>query len=459
MVLQKVDAQDDMIIDNDYLIIRDIVIRGNKVTKDRIIIRELVFEEGDTIKKMDLIPGIKRSRENLLNTSLFNFVTFDAEHFPEERIDIIIDVVERWYIWPVPILELADRNFSTFIKNREWDRVNYGVWMRWNNFNGLRDQLMGKIRLGYKEEYSLIYQGPSMGKKQQHILSGGFVLNMQREITYKTLNNEPVDYRESKGKSQINQNAFIYYEYRRKLYIVNRARIDYNYLSVSDSIPMLNPDFIGDSATSTRYFTFDYRFMHDLRDSKVYPLEGYAFKFEAQQYGLGIFNDFKYPHLKLTGTFFFHQRLNHRFYFANATKAEFSTRKDLPYIFKKGLGYAENLSGYEYYVINGSDYFLTKYFLKFELIPPTQKTIPFLKMEQFNKIFYAIYINLFADAGYVYNKDTDPSNFMANEWQFSIGVGFDLVTYYDQVFRIEYAINKYREGGIFLNIETPFRRW
>lgn len=394
-----------------------------------------------------------------MNTALFNFVSFDANHFPGNQIDIVIVVVERWYIWPVPIIELADRNLSTFLKNKEWDRINYGMWLKWNNFRGRREMLTGKIRLGYKEEYAMKYEVPNLGKKQQHGISPGFTINRQREIAYKTEYNKPVDYSESSGKSQIRRSAFFTYSYRRKLFITHQARLDYSFTSVSDSIPILNPNYLGDSASHMNFFSLKYTFSHDLRDSKIYPLNGYALRLDAHQQGLGIIKDFPYPYLNLIATFFFHQKLNHRFYFSNATKAKFSTEKSLPYIFKRGLGYNENLSGYEYYVMDGSDYFITKYFLKFELVKPTTKTIKFIKMEQFNKIYYAIYINVFADAGYVYNESPHPTNTMVNEWQFSTGIGIDFVTYYDQVFRIEYAINKYGQGGIFLNLETPFSRW
>jgi outer membrane protein assembly factor BamA len=80
-------------------------------------------------------------------------------------------------------------------------------------------------------------------------------------------------------------------------------------------------------------------------------------------------------------------------------------------------------------------------------------------MEQFNKVHYAVYMNVFADAGYVNNEFPDPTNTMLNNWQFSAGVGLDFVTYYDQVFRIDYAINRYGEHGFFFHIETPFSRW
>ena len=80
-------------------------------------------------------------------------------------------------------------------------------------------------------------------------------------------------------------------------------------------------------------------------------------------------------------------------------------------------------------------------------------------MEQFKKVHYAFYINVFADAGYVNNDFPDPTNSMVNNWQFSTGIGLDFVTYYDQVFRIDYAINRLGERGLFFHLETPFSRW
>ena len=70
-----------------------------------------------------------------------------------------------------------------------------------------------------------------------------------------------------------------------------------------------------------------------------------------------------------------------------------------------------------------------------------------------------MYLNVFADAGYVHNEFPNPTNTMVNNWQFSAGVGLDLVTYYDQVFRIDYAINRYLDHGIFVHIGTPFLWW
>lgn len=454
-----IQAQNLLGIQEDQLMVEEILIEGNKVTKPSIILRELTFARGDTLLKMELLPAIQRSRENLLNLAIFNFVYFDATHSPGNRITIRIRVTERWYIWPVPILEYAERNFSEFITNREWDKIVYGAWLRWNNFRGRNELLTAKVRLGYIREYALAYSAPNLGRKQQHGLSTGFNLNQQNELVVATVHNQPVEYRPSSLPAITRVNGFARYTFRRKIYSTHSLRMEYWDYRVSDSVAVYNPNFLGEGSTDLRFFSLIYEFSHDVRDSRVYPLEGFAVKARGERLGLGILPQFSYPSTRLTGILMFHQELANRIYFYNVTKARWSSEKLLPYTLNRGLGYNEFLSGYEPYVIDGSDYFITKYNLKFQLIKPTTYTLPLIRMEQFNKLYYAVYMNIFADAGYVYNEFPDPTNTMVNNWQFSAGVGIDLVTYYDQVFRIDYAINRIGEHGLFFHIETPFSRW
>lgn len=452
-------AQESMIIDDDKLIVNEILIEGNKVTKEFVILRELVFEIEDTILKMELLPSIQRSKENLLNLALFNFVTFDVSHSPGNRITVHINVTERWYIWPIPILEYADRNFNEFIQNKDWDKINYGVKLKWNNFRGRNDLLTGTVRLGYIKQYAVAYSVPNLGRRQRHGLSTGFNANQQDEIIISTVNNQPEEYKPQEAPAMTKLNTFLGYRFRNKLYAVHSAKLQYSDYRVSDSVAIVNPNYLGEGNTHLNYFFFSYEFNYDIRDSKVYPLEGFRVNVRAQQVGLGIVPDFEYPAFRLTGLLMFYQKLHKRIYFYNTTKLRFSSEKYMPYILNQALGYGVNLSGYEPYVMDGSDYFISKYNLKFQLVKPTTYTIPFLGMKQFNKIHYAFYANLFADVGYVNNLFPNPTNTMLNNWQYSVGAGIDFVTYYDQVFRIDFAINRYGEYGVFFHLETPFSRW
>lgn len=452
-------AQDQLLISEDRLVVVGFEVSGNKVTKERIIIREMSFVLGDTLLKMDLIPELQRSRVNLLNTSLFNFVIMDVRHLPGNKIIVEISVTERWYIWPIPILDYVERNFSEFIKNWEWDRLVYGVWLKWDNFRGRNDQLAAKVKFGYLNEYALSYDLPNLGKKQQHRLSSGFSINQMNEVNVSTVNNSPVYVQGPENPAQIRGNAFFRYAFRRKLYSTHYLRMDYNHFTVTDFIADINPNYLGYGATSTNYFSLLYEFDYDVRDSKIYPLEGFNIKLTARQTGLGFVPSFPYSYASLTGVLMYHQKLANRLYYYNTYKGRLTADKRLPHILNKALGYSEWLSAYEPYVLDGSDFFITKFNLKVQLVKPRNSTLPLIKMKQFNKFHYAIYVNAFADMGYVNNEFPAPTNTMVNLLQFSGGVGLDLVTYYDLVVRVDFAINRYGEYGFFFHLNTPFLEW
>ena len=451
-------SQDSLVIADDKLVIHDILISGNKITHEPVILRELVFSTGDTVFKMELLSALQMSRDNLLKLAIFNFVNLNVKHLGNNLIDVTIVVTERWYIWPIPIVEYADRNFNSLIENWDWERINYGAWLKWNNFRGWNELLTAKIQLGYVKEYALAYSKPNIGKNQNHGISAGFNANQQNEVFIETVNNVPVEYQPLDIPAQVRLNTFARYTYRRKYFALHSLKLDYYDYQVSDSVAIINPNYLGGGATSINYFMLTYQFDYDIRDSKVYPLVGFNVRIKAEQLGLGI-TEFDHPTLRLTGIVMFHQKIANRLYFYNTTKARFSSEKVMPHLLNRALGYNENLRAYEAYVIDGSDYVLSLYNFKIQVVKPNSYTLPFIVMEQFNKIHYAVYVNVFADAGYVNNEFPNPTNTMVNTWQFSTGIGIDLVTYYDRVFTIFYAINRYGEHGFFFQVETPFSRW
>ena len=92
---------------------------------------------------------------------------------------------------------------------------------------------------------------------------------------------------------------------------------------------------------------------------------------------------------------------------------------------------------------------------KFEMIPKTTKRIKGIKTEKFGKIFYALYANLFFDAGYAADNQFDELNELSNQLLWGTGIGIDFITYYDLVFRFEYSINKQGNHGFYINLVAP----
>jgi hypothetical protein len=125
---------------------------------------------------------------------------------------------------------------------------------------------------------------------------------------------------------------------------------------------------------------------------------------------------------------------------------------------QQGLGYGrEYVRGYEYYVVDGRDFLLWKNNFKFAIIPARVFGIDFLRSPKFNKVPFALYLNVFGDLGYVlYDGDyPDPSNDLRNSLLLGCGVGLDLATYYDIVIRLEASVNRDGMPGIYLHFTAP----
>ena len=119
--------QDEM----SYVVVSDIVVSGNNETKVSIIYRELTFEIGDTIPAQQWENELRVSNENILNTTLFNFVTVDYEFedSSDKAVIVYIDVVERWYLWLYPYVAYSDRNLNAWYEADDITRFSYGVEM------------------------------------------------------------------------------------------------------------------------------------------------------------------------------------------------------------------------------------------------------------------------------------------------------------------------------------------
>ena len=76
------------------------MIAGNRKTKEFIVRRELLFTEGDTLQADAADAVLLRSKENLLNTSLFNYVTISLIDLNEHEKQVLVMLEERWYWLP-----------------------------------------------------------------------------------------------------------------------------------------------------------------------------------------------------------------------------------------------------------------------------------------------------------------------------------------------------------------------
>ena len=175
-----------------YVVVSDIVINGNDVTKDDIIFRELTFEIGDTIPMQQWEEELRISYENVQNTTLFNFVTFDLQNddSKDNALILYIDVVERWYLWVFPYIAYSDRNLNAWYEADDIRRFSYGVELKYRNFLGQKHNLDFTFISGYNQNYSLLYDIPYFIGKQYLGLKFGGGYKRDKEVAYITENNK-----------------------------------------------------------------------------------------------------------------------------------------------------------------------------------------------------------------------------------------------------------------------------
>ena len=220
--------------------VSDINIQGNKITKSSVILQELTLKKGNLIHKSEIENSIKESEENLKNLNLFNFseITYRIE---ENKLFLIVQLQERWYIWPYPIFEISERNFNVWWTDfkesnySDFRKLNYGVFFNWENFRGKNELLVVKFRRGYKEHYQLNYDIPYLNKSKTLGINTDLNYFRRKETFYNTSNNHLQYFIDDKKYSNKEIIAFSELIYRQDSRKKHKVKLGYHSSEITDS--------------------------------------------------------------------------------------------------------------------------------------------------------------------------------------------------------------------------------
>ena len=446
-------GQSILIDSNDVLIIKSIEFSGNKITRESIIRRELIINEGDTFASNELLyKKLQTSRENLLNTTLFNFVEYETKKSPEGVLVKFI-FTERWYIWPVPIFEIADQNLNVWLKEQNWNRVNAGFLFAHNNFRGRQEKIGALLRFGYNQTYAIAYDAPYINSAKTLGISFVAGLNANHEVNTYTINNKPVYVKDT--EKYLRREYFISLRsgYRKGINYTHTASLTYSNYTFGDTLLIVNPSFLPDYNANLTFTRAYYLFKADFRNYKSYPLRGFYADAELERYFF-MNKAANFSSIKLTfRKYFMHSE---RWYSAAGICGRITEIKYKPYMLSNALGTGRDyVRGYEYYLVNGQEYVYAKTNIKYNLMKEKVFTAPYPKNEKFNKLPLAIYTNLFFDAGYVKDRYSFNNNSFSNRLLYGYGIGIDFLTYYDLVVRFEFSTNHMVESGFYLSLIAP----
>lgn len=442
-----------------YYRIGEVQISGNRVTKNRIILRELVKKQNDTVQLRHLDRVIKRSEYNIFNTQLFIYDSIQPViNDSLKLIQYRIKLKERWYIWPIPFVDFLDRNINAWWKEKDMNRLAYGLSLTVENVTGVKDRLILQFQSGYANQFGIHYKLPYLNKQQTLGAYVQGVYNEFKKLSYTTTDNRQQFAVNENIKLRTETGFLTGFTYRPNLFVSHVAEAGYYRISISDSLAALNPNYFLDNATQLNFANLMYRVTYDTRDNKVYPLKGTVLDAIFTKNGLNISED---SPLDITGALFSFKKfikLHPKFYVATLNKARlYNTERAIPFAFNQALGYGNSIRGYEYYVMDGQNFFLTKNSLRFELIKPKFHEVQALrKLKAFSTVPFYAYLNIYADAGYVKDEYFHLQNPLANQWQYGYGAGIDFVSYYDFVLRLEYSINRQQQGGFFVHFVSGF---
>ncbi len=452
----SISNQDSTNCINKYVTIGSISISGNKKTKSPIILRELTFRSNDTIDLKSIEQLLKRSEQNLLNTSLFNFATITSE-LNEENLSVSINIAvsERWYLWPSPVFEIQDRNFNTWWETKDLFRINYGLFLSMYNVRGRNETAVLKFRKGYTELYGFSYKIPYLDKKQN--LGANISVNYSRnnEVAFNTENNKLLFTRNYTNYLKNDLECKLGFTYRKGIYARHVLDLLYTKKQITDTILKLNPSYFGNEIKNAEYFSIQYRYKLDLRDSRIFPLKGNYFELYISKDGLNVLKNESIDNFSAEAVFKNYWQTSKRFSVGSSLRLRYKQMNNKSYFFNQALGYTEFVRGYEYYVIDGQTFSVVKTNINYQIIKPKIVHIPLKSVEKFNKIPYSVYVSAHADAGFVQDKIFYAQNNLSNKTIYGFGGGISLVTYYDFVLRLDYSINRMKESGFFIHFMAP----
>lgn len=442
----------------DKVTVNNIFIVGNEKTRRRIILREMDLSIGATYAWEDFIALLAADQKKVYNLQLFNTVELTPLFTSEGQAELLLTVKERWYILPSLIFTLADRNFSEWWinQNRDFSRVNYGIKLDHNNVGGRNEKFRMIGQLGFTQALDLQYTKPYIDEKQRHGLGARFTYFTNKTVAVRSAENRQLFYtNEEEDILRRTINSSLTYTYRGSYYNFHFVTLGYQDNRIHEDVLVQNPFYFPNSKTRIQYFAASYVYRHDKRDNVAYATEGQLLNLGLSQYGILAGDDVKETEFSILANKY--TRFGEKFHFVSGVSASTFFSRRQPYTLVRGIGYKPDfIRGYEVNVIEGQQTIVHKNSLRYELFNLAFDISSYMPIEEFAVFPFRAYLSANFDHGYVNDKNRIPENLnLTNKYLYGYGLGLDIVSLYDIVFRFEYSINNQGTGNFFINVKSP----
>jgi outer membrane protein assembly factor BamA len=442
--------------EGNYLLLKDVVIAGNDKTRPATILRELPFEIGQKYPLHILNERLSAAQTLLMNTGLFRKAIVKLKDVNASEAIVSVDLEERWYIYPIPFIRPVDNSFFQWAtqKDRDFERLNYGINVTHNNLTGRNDRLNVKFMNGFTRQLGIQYNNLYLDGDMKWSTNVGFEVGNNRAVNYKTENNQLVPLKtENDDFVHSFVKAYAEINYRKAIKMRHTFGIGFNRDRVADTVFQLNPKFNLDPGKKG-YADLYYRAVYTDVDFLPYPTKGWLAEASITKKGIGSELNLWQLSAKTSATWPAGKQQYFNLVLAGMVKLPF----EQPYITQRFIGSGNMfLQGYENYVIDGvaggyiKAAFGKQLFNKILNLPAPK----WQQLKALHALPFRLYAKAFINAGYVYNQNPGTNN-LTNKMLCSGGVGLDIITLTDLVIKIEWSFNLLGQNGLYLHPGNSF---
>lgn len=406
-------------------IVAGIAVHGNKVTRPEIVLREMTLHVGDTVSQEE----IEYSQTRIYSLGLFNRVEIFAP--PMDSTILVVEVHERWYVYPVPVLTIVNHDLS------KWQ---YGLGITHQNFRGWNEKLFAGFAAGYNPWWSLSYSTPWVFGDGRYFAGASLRYDRIENKSILSRGDGPnFDERHYSGGGT----AGLRMDKFRSVWL----NAGYSYVDVTDPAAgrTASPEGID------RFLFAGIGAKHDTRDLAEYPTDGIFGTVSITKKGIGF-----------GAVDFVSYTVDARMYRPVLRKGpsigvrvftRLCSGPAIPNYEHAFFGYGERLRGHFSRQVEGDNIAGASVEVRVPVIPAFYVSVPQMPIEQFAVWKFALYAALFADAGTTWYKRQRP------EWgnlPSGFGGGIHVLLPYSAVLRFERAWNERGAGEWILDIGASF---
>ncbi|MDZ7271633.1 MAG: BamA/TamA family outer membrane protein [candidate division KSB1 bacterium] len=406
----------------DSMRVVQIVVSGNHHTRDFVILREMKTKPGD------ILDPYKLELDRLRVESLGLFTRVEALPVrTDQGLVVVILVSERWYVFPVPILERHEK---------DWNKFSYGLGLRHMNLRGRNEQAGVAAWWGYNPGYQIVFTSPWLLGKGNTFIT--FVVSRQR------VRNLSPQFPRFEQEVAIFECMF-------------GQRFGYHtYLGVSVGHRQVRVAPARSGATISedgvdRAPQGGISLSYDTRDLKEYPRQGWWLAFTGRKVGMpGLVVNYFLWEVDARR----YQVLSGPLSLALRASGSSSHGKVAAYD-RLYLGYSQRIRGHFDQVAEGDSRVLLGAELRFTIVP-----VRYLNLEPATQLIrdygrnlkFGINGGLFCDAGSVWFRGSP----QPRTWWRGVGAGLHFHLPYGYVLRAEYALDEKLSGEVILDLDVAF---